>query len=41
MADLGDVGPDADDVLRPQLVGFAPEAIDRDFARRERGASVR
>jgi hypothetical protein len=41
MADLGDVGLDADDVLRAQLVGFAPEAIDRDFARRERGASVR
>jgi hypothetical protein len=33
MADLGDVGLDADDVLRAQLVGFALEAIDRDFAR--------
>src|SRR5277367_5630091 len=33
MADLGDVGLYADDVLRAQLVGFAFEAIDRDFAR--------
>jgi hypothetical protein len=32
MADLGDVGLYADDVFRPQLVGFALEAIDRDFA---------
>jgi hypothetical protein len=32
MDELGDVGLDADDVLRAQLVGFALEAIDRDFA---------
>ena len=32
MADLGDVGLDADDVLRAQLVGFALEAIDRGLA---------
>ena len=32
MADLGDVGLYANDVLRAQLVGFALEAIDRDFA---------
>ena len=33
MAEFGDVGLDADDVLRAQLIGFALEAIDRDFAR--------
>src|SRR3984957_16820732 len=32
MADLGDVGLDADNVLRAQLIGFALEAIDRHFA---------
>jgi hypothetical protein len=32
MAELGDVGLDADDILCAQLVGFALEAIDRDFA---------
>jgi hypothetical protein len=33
MADLGDVGLRADNVLRAQLIGFAFEAIDPDFAR--------
>jgi hypothetical protein len=33
MAEVGDVCLNADNVLSAQLIGFALEAIDRDFAR--------